>query len=395
MGVVEVCPKNQVDITTASKKLGCKNDTYGNNRYMCVPKEDKASLFEFCYDGNMGIEEGGACLEASFGGIRRYNCSGFMYGCPDVPFHRYDVHKYPACQDINTKQRCYVLDRSCSSHRIDQRIEKELKEEGSSDIIIYAAIGVFLFIVVILAAIFIRKFFLKKAPVQSDRNGDGIYEHVTERQEHLDASARLLPDHGSAAHATRPLPNPNNEAHATRPLPSPYNEAQSTIQVPFYNNEVSSTGPVSFNNNEGNAHRLNESVSPNTPFSAPMEMNQSVLSRTPCADNSMQKGAIHSCNEFGTLYKDETIACYEAEEKQKGMKVSIRFKENKADQKEQPEEILNKNADMFRLKRDGKLATFKLLYEEDEEQNNDPSTEIKMEPADEGHSEKPFGNGVG
>lgn len=59
MGVVEVCPKNQVDITTASKKLGCKNDTYGNNRYMCVPKEDKASLFEFCYDGNMGIEEGG------------------------------------------------------------------------------------------------------------------------------------------------------------------------------------------------------------------------------------------------------------------------------------------------------------------------------------------------
>lgn len=34
-------------------------------------------------------------------------------------------------------------------------------------------------------------------------------------------------------------------------------------------------------------------------------------------------------------------------------------------------------SDMFRLKRDGKLATFKLLYEEDEEQNNDPSTEIK------------------
>lgn len=38
----------------------------------------------------------GACLEASIGGIRRYNCSRFMYGCPEVPFHRYDFHK---CKD--------------------------------------------------------------------------------------------------------------------------------------------------------------------------------------------------------------------------------------------------------------------------------------------------------
>lgn len=59
MGVVDVCPRRQIDITTASKKLGCKNDTYGNNKYMCVPKDDKSSLVEICYDGNMGIEEPG------------------------------------------------------------------------------------------------------------------------------------------------------------------------------------------------------------------------------------------------------------------------------------------------------------------------------------------------
>lgn len=31
---------------------------------------------------------------------------------------------------------------------------------------------------------------------------------------------------------------------------------------------------------------------------------------------------------------------------------------------------------MFRLKRDGKLATFKLLYEEDEEQDHDPPRQL-------------------
>lgn len=111
-----------------------------------------------------------------------------------------------------------------------------------------------------------------------------------------------------------------------------------------------------------------------------------------------KKIAIHSCNEFGTLFKDDTIASYEAEEKQKGMKVSIRFKEDKADKKEEkPDkkelpEMLNKDADMFRLKRDGKLATFKLLYEEDEEQDHDPPRQLGMRLI---HSSKPSGNGVG
>lgn len=69
----------------------------------------------------------------------------------------------PACQDINTKQRCYVLDRSCPSQRIDARNEKEMKEEGSSNLITYTAIGVSLFIVLIFAAaIFIWKCYLKK-----------------------------------------------------------------------------------------------------------------------------------------------------------------------------------------------------------------------------------------
>lgn len=115
-------------------------------------------------------------------------------------------------------------------------------------------------------------------------------------------------------------------------------------------------------------------------------------------DNSEQKGAIHSCNTFGTLYKDENIACYEAEEQEKGKKVLIRFKEDKAEKKEDKAdkkelpEMLNENADMFRLKRDGKLATFKLLYEEDEEQDHDPPRQIGMRPLGDGHSAEPSGN---
>lgn len=56
MEYVDACPKTLTEIKRASKKLQCKNDTYGNNQYMCLPNEQKSSLVQFCYEGIMGIE---------------------------------------------------------------------------------------------------------------------------------------------------------------------------------------------------------------------------------------------------------------------------------------------------------------------------------------------------
>lgn len=56
MGYVDVCPDTEAGIKTASKRLDCKNDTYNNNQYMCLPNEEKSSLVELCFTGTMGIE---------------------------------------------------------------------------------------------------------------------------------------------------------------------------------------------------------------------------------------------------------------------------------------------------------------------------------------------------
>lgn len=114
MEYVKACPKTLTEIRRESERLKCKNDTYGNSQYMCLPNEEKSSLIQFCYEGKMGIELKGSCLEV-FGGkqINRYSCSRFSHGCPDADFYKYNVHKYPTCQEINTQRRCYVADPSC------------------------------------------------------------------------------------------------------------------------------------------------------------------------------------------------------------------------------------------------------------------------------------------
>lgn len=115
MALTSQCPKNETEVYEASKRIGCGVDLYGNNRYMCLPNEKKSSLVEFCFDGFMGIEEKGNCLENSNGKIRRYNCTSFSSGCPNTSFYKHNVYKYPACQLINTQSNCYVMEPSCPS----------------------------------------------------------------------------------------------------------------------------------------------------------------------------------------------------------------------------------------------------------------------------------------
>lgn len=59
MALANVCPKNEHDVSQASKRLGCSNDTFGNNQYMCLPNKNKTSLVEFCFQGTMGMVEKG------------------------------------------------------------------------------------------------------------------------------------------------------------------------------------------------------------------------------------------------------------------------------------------------------------------------------------------------
>lgn len=59
IALVNDCPKIEQDVIQASKRLGCGNDIYGNNQYLCLPNKNKTSLVEFCFQGFMGIVEKG------------------------------------------------------------------------------------------------------------------------------------------------------------------------------------------------------------------------------------------------------------------------------------------------------------------------------------------------
>lgn len=115
MALTSRCPENKTEVQEASKRIGCGVDDYGNIQYMCIPNEEKSSLVEFCFNGVMGIEKKGNCLENSNGKINRYNCSSFTSGCPNTTFYKHNLYEYPACLEINTKNRCYVMDPFCPS----------------------------------------------------------------------------------------------------------------------------------------------------------------------------------------------------------------------------------------------------------------------------------------
>nr|XP_022289296.1 uncharacterized protein LOC111101206 isoform X3 [Crassostrea virginica]XP_022289297.1 uncharacterized protein LOC111101206 isoform X3 [Crassostrea virginica] len=114
MHQVASCPDSEQNVTQASKNLGCAEDRYGNNQYICVPNVKKTALVEFCYNNTMGIEEKGHCLVASGKDLISQSCEAFLTGCPQDHFLKTDFYKYPACQQINRDKQCYTSDPSCS-----------------------------------------------------------------------------------------------------------------------------------------------------------------------------------------------------------------------------------------------------------------------------------------
>lgn len=145
--LVNVCPRNKHGVIQASERLGCGNDTYGNNQYLCLPNKNKTSLVEFCFQGGMGIVEKGNCLEFFEGKLINHRCNHFLYGCPETHFYDYEIYRYPACQNINTELQCYVMDQNC--------IAQANTEESSTEInaILLIVIGS---LVVIISCIILR-----------------------------------------------------------------------------------------------------------------------------------------------------------------------------------------------------------------------------------------------
>lgn len=147
MASINVCPKDQDKVQMAAKRLRCNKDIHGNNQYMCVPNKNKTSLVEFCYDGIMGLEDKGSCLEAlSRKAVSRHNCTSFSSGCPNDKFLKSNVFKYPECQSINTKHRCYVSDPSCPPQKPDEQTSSL-----NTYVAIPVSLGAFLIITVIAA----------------------------------------------------------------------------------------------------------------------------------------------------------------------------------------------------------------------------------------------------
>ncbi|XP_062598982.1 uncharacterized protein LOC134260443 [Saccostrea cucullata] len=57
----------------------------------------------------------GHCLETTEGKLYLRDCSGFIEGCPDNAYRINENYDYPACQQINTQNHCYLADPSCSA----------------------------------------------------------------------------------------------------------------------------------------------------------------------------------------------------------------------------------------------------------------------------------------
>lgn len=152
MAFVNSCPKNKAEYLKASGKLQCGTDKQNNIQYLCLPNQEKTSLVEFCFDGMMGAREKGNCMEATLGKVIERSCRHFTRGCPNNTFMDFEFYKYPACQNINTKHHCYVMDPSCSSLKSNE-------ETSSHDTAVYigSSLGGFILIIAVVIAIFILK----------------------------------------------------------------------------------------------------------------------------------------------------------------------------------------------------------------------------------------------
>lgn len=167
----------------ASKKRGCGYDLFNRSQYICLPNKEKTSLVEICYNEQMGLREKGNCLEATIGKLIEINCQNFTYGCPRENFYDNEIYKYPACQNINRKQQCYVMDPSCPNQVSDDKT-------NNNDAIIYTCGvlgGLLVLSVAVLLFILLKRFRRKgcsgyKKPGQDEQDSSDQREKGNQRK---------------------------------------------------------------------------------------------------------------------------------------------------------------------------------------------------------------------
>lgn len=190
MSLVSSCPRTEDEFSKASQRIGCGIDTNGHDLYICIPNEKKTSLVEFCYNEVMGAQQKGHCLEASFGKIIQYNCKNFLSGCPNETFFEYGFYKYPACQNINTKHNCYVMDPSCPSIVPAD----DNKHTDSDDALVYAC-SILGSVIVLLIVALILAIILRRRKKNGENNNtprtsmDGSHEHLQEESNNTSEAA--------------------------------------------------------------------------------------------------------------------------------------------------------------------------------------------------------------
>lgn len=153
MSFVTTCPSNLTEKILASNRLGCENDVYGNNQYICAPNKAKTSLVEICNDGIMGILEEGNCLSVAGKKYETVRCLNFPSGCPTHYYWSYEFYTHSACQKINTQLHCYEMDPACQL-----QVPDEVTENHISTILGWTIAAALLVAVVLISVFFGMKF---------------------------------------------------------------------------------------------------------------------------------------------------------------------------------------------------------------------------------------------
>ncbi|XP_062610253.1 uncharacterized protein LOC134272034 [Saccostrea cucullata] len=132
--VVNSCPQNATEVLESSTRLGCGQDKYGNDQYICVSNRNKTGLVELCYNGVMELIQRGNCLETDGEQLYYVDCLGFSSGCPGNDYPSNTIYQYPACQSINTEQQCYLAEVSCPNSTGNGVKTRETTETSSLDL---------------------------------------------------------------------------------------------------------------------------------------------------------------------------------------------------------------------------------------------------------------------
>lgn len=153
MPFVTTCPSNLTEKILASNRLGCENDIYGHNQYICAPNKAKTSLVEICNDGIMGILEEGNCLSVAGKKYETVSCLNFPSGCPTDYYWSDEFYKHSACQKINTQLHCYEMDPACQL-----QVPDEVTETRTMMIVGWTIAAALLVAVVFISVFFGMKF---------------------------------------------------------------------------------------------------------------------------------------------------------------------------------------------------------------------------------------------